>query len=92
VYAQAAALASFEQHSPIMAIAAGVPAVLLRQPTDTRKGRMWYDLKMNDWVFEIDDTTGAQVAERLVQIGRDLPAARAVAAKARAYATSAWQT
>ena len=86
VYAQAAAIASFEQHSPIMAISAGVPAVLLRQPTDTRKGRMWYDLKMNDWVFEIDDTTGAQVAERLVQIGRDLPAARAVAAKARAYA------
>jgi hypothetical protein len=86
VYAQAAALASFEQHSPIMGVAAGTPSVLLRQPTDTRKGRMWYDLKMNDWVFEIDDTTGAQIAERLVQIGRDLPAARAAAAKARALA------
>ncbi len=84
VYAQAAAIVSFEQHSPIMAIAAGTPAVLLRQPTDTRKGRMWYDLKMNDWAFEIDATTGAQITERLVQIGRDLPAARAVAAKARA--------
>jgi polysaccharide pyruvyl transferase WcaK-like protein len=86
VYAQAAALVSFEQHSPIMGIAAGVPSVLLRQPTDTRKGRMWYDLKMNRWVFEIDDTTGAQIAERLVQIGRDLPAARAAAANARALA------
>ena len=85
VYAQAAAIVSLEQHSPIMGITAGVPAVLLRQPTDTRKGRMWYDLKMNDWIFEIDDTTGAQIAARLVQIGRDLPAARAVAAKARAY-------
>jgi len=86
VYAQAAAIVSCEQHSPIMGIAAGVPSVLLRQPTDTRKGRMWYDLKMNDWVFEIDDTTGAQIAGRLVQIGRDLPAAREAAAKARAYA------
>ncbi|MDZ4685837.1 MAG: polysaccharide pyruvyl transferase family protein [Planctomycetaceae bacterium] len=86
VYAQAAAVVSLEQHSPIMSIAAGVPAVLVRQPTDTRKGRMWYDLKMNDWVFEIDDATGPQIAERLVQIGRDLPAARAAAAKARAYA------
>ena len=85
VYAQAAAIVSLEQHSPIMGIAAGVPSVLVRQPTDTRKGRMWYDLKMNDWVFEIDDATGAQIAERLVQIGRDLPAARAAAAKARAY-------
>jgi hypothetical protein len=46
---------------------------------------MWYDLNMNDWVFEIDNTTGAQIAERLLQVGRDLPAARAAAAKARAY-------
>lgn len=86
IYAQAAAVVSFEQHSPIMAIAGGVPAVLLRQPTDTRKGRMWYDLKMDDWVFEIDDATGAQIAARLLEIGRDLPAARAAAAKARARA------
>lgn len=86
VYAQAAAIVSMEQHSPIMAIANGVPAVLVRQPTDTRKGRMWYDLKMTDWVFEVDQTSGAQVAERLVQIGRNLPAARESAAKARAAA------
>ncbi len=86
VYAQAAAIVSLEQHSPIMGIAAGVPSVLVRQPTDTRKGRMWYDLKMNDWVFEIDQSTGAQIADRLVQIGRDLPTARAAAAKARTLA------
>ena len=86
VYAQAAAIVSCEQHSPIMGIAAGVPSVLVRQPTDTRKGQMWYDLGMNDWVFEIDRTSGRQIAERLVQIGRHLPAARAAAAKARAYA------
>ena len=86
VYAQAAALVSMEQHSPIMGIAAGVPSVLVRQPTDTRKGRMWYDLKMDDWVFEVDTTTGAQIAARLVQIGHDLPTARATAAKARALA------
>jgi hypothetical protein len=85
VYAQAAALLSMEQHSPIMGIAAGVPSVLVRQPTDTRKGRMWYDLEMSDWVFEIDDATGARIAMRLVQIGRDLPAARAAAARARTY-------
>ena len=83
VYAQAAAVVSLEQHSPIMAIAAGVPAVLVRQPTDTRKGRMWYDLGMRDWVFEIDETSGEQIAARLVEIGRDLPAARQAAARAR---------
>lgn len=83
VYAQAAAVVSLEQHSPIMAIAAGVPAVLVRQPTDTRKGRMWYDLGMRDWVFEIDETDGEQIDSRLVEIGRDLPAARQAAARAR---------
>lgn len=86
VYAHAAAILSLEQHSPIMGIAAGVPAVLVRQPTDTRKGRMWYDLKLEDWVFEIEQSTGAQIAARIVQIGRDLSAARAVASKARAHA------
>lgn len=86
VYARAAALLSFEQHSPIMAISAGTPAVLLRQPTDTRKGRMWYDLGMSDWVFEIDATSGARIAARVVGIGSDLPAARAVAKQARSRA------
>lgn len=86
VYSQAAAIVSFEQHSPIMGIAAGVPSILLRQPTDTRKGRMWYDLGLNDWVFEIDQTTGAPIAARLLEIAGDLTAARDTAAKARTYA------
>jgi hypothetical protein len=47
---------------------------------------MWYDLGMDDWVFEIDQSTGAKIAGRLVQIGRDLPAARAAANKSRALA------
>jgi hypothetical protein len=83
VYARAAAVASFEQHSPIIAIANGTPAVLLRQPTDTRKGQMWRDIGLDDWIFEIDRTTGAQVAERLLAIARDMPDARVVAERAR---------
>lgn len=84
VYARAAAIVSMEQHSLIMGVAAGVPSVLVRQPTDTRKGRMWYDLAMTDWVFEVDDSTGAEIAARLVEIGRRPAAARALAMKARA--------
>jgi hypothetical protein len=44
---------------------------------------MWYDLDMRNWVFEIDETDGEQIAARLVEIGRDLPAARQAAARAR---------
>lgn len=86
VYARAAAVISFEMHSPILAVSAGTPAVLLRQPTDTRKGQMWRDIGLERWIFEIDDTTGTQVAEQLVEIGRDLPGARETAAKARTFA------
>ncbi len=86
VYARAAAVLSFEMHSPIIAVAAGTPAVLLRQPTDTRKGQMWRDIGLNQWIFETDDTNGQQIAERIIEIGNDLPTARNTAAKARKFA------
>jgi len=86
VYARAAAVLSMEMHSPIMAISAGTPAILVRQPTDTRKGQMWRDIGLEPWIFEVDDCTGAQVAARTLEIGRDLPAARKTAAKARELA------
>jgi polysaccharide pyruvyl transferase WcaK-like protein len=89
VYARAAAVASFEQHSPIIAIANGTPAVLLRQPTDTRKGRMWRDIGLDDWIFEIDRTTGSQVAACLLAVAADLPAARRAAEQARQRAERA---
>ena len=89
VYAQAAAIVSCEQHSPIMAIANGTPAVMVRQPTDTRKGQMWRDVGLDGWLFEIDRTTGEQIANCLVEIGKDLRAARVIAAKARETARQA---
>jgi polysaccharide pyruvyl transferase WcaK-like protein len=85
VYAKAAAVASFEMHSPIMAVANGTPALHLRQPTDTRKGQMWRDIGLKDWIFEIDDATGKQIADRLLAIAKDLPAARRTAATARQF-------
>jgi polysaccharide pyruvyl transferase WcaK-like protein len=86
VYAKAAAVVSFEMHSAIIAVANGTPAVHLRQPTDTRKGQMWRDIGLDQWLFEIDGATGRQIADRLVAIGSDLPAARETAARARALA------
>ena len=86
VYAQAAALLSFEMHSPIMAVSAGTPAVLLRQPTDTRKGQMWRDIGLEPRIFEIDTTTGEEISERMVVIGKDLFSARKIAERARDYA------
>lgn len=86
VYARAAVVVSFEMHSPIIAVAAGTPAMLLRQPTDTRKGQMWRDVGLDAWIFEIDDSTGKEIATRLIEIGKDLPAAHKTTDKARKFA------
>jgi len=71
VYARARAVLSFECHSPIIALANNVPAFYLRQPEDTIKGQMYYDLGANDWVFEIEQTSGKMIADRLMEIVSD---------------------
>lgn len=68
LYSNAQAVLSFECHSPIIAAANGTPCFYLRQPEDTIKGQMYYDLGFSDWTFEIDQTTGAQIASRLMQV------------------------
>jgi hypothetical protein len=68
VYARAHSVLSFECHSPIIAAANKTPMFYLRQPEDTIKGQMYYDLGFSDWVFEIEQTSGKQIADRLRQV------------------------
>jgi polysaccharide pyruvyl transferase WcaK-like protein len=75
LYAKAHTVLSFECHSPIIAAANGTPAFYLRQPQDTIKGQMYYDLGLADWTFEIEKTTGKQITERLMQITENYPTA-----------------
>lgn len=65
IYAKAHTVLSFECHSPIIAAANNTPFFYLRQPEDTIKGQMYYDLGFNDRVFEIDNTSGKQIADSL---------------------------
>lgn len=78
IYARAFAVLSFECHSPIIALANGVPAFYLRQPEDTIKGQMYYDLGATDWVFEIEQTTGKQITNRLMTLINDRKGALAL--------------
>jgi polysaccharide pyruvyl transferase WcaK-like protein len=77
IYSKAHTVLSFECHSPIIAAANGTPCFYLRQPEDTIKGQMYYDLGFDDWTFEIEQTEGKQVAERLREVWSDYPAALA---------------
>lgn len=76
LYAQAHTVLSFECHSPIIAAANGTPCFYLRQPEDTIKGQMYYDLGFGDWTFEINDATGKQITDRLMQVYANYPTAR----------------
>jgi len=76
VYRHARAVISFECHSPIIASVNGRPAFYLRQPTDTWKGQMWRDIGLKEWIFEIEETSGATIAEALMKVHRDYGAAQ----------------
>lgn len=76
VYDKALAVLSFECHSPIIAAVNGTPFFYLRQPEDTIKGNMYYDLGFDDWVFEIEETDGNQITTTLREIWTDFPAAQ----------------
>lgn len=89
VYARALAVASFECHSPIIALTNGTPAFYLRQPTDTIKGQMYHDIGVSDWTFEVDESSGEQWFARLKEIHDDPSAARRRVEQAMAKVASA---
>ncbi|MDA3865150.1 MAG: polysaccharide pyruvyl transferase family protein [Salinivirgaceae bacterium] len=76
VYAKAHTVLSFECHSPIIAAANGTPSFYLRQPEDTIKGQMYYDLGFGEWTFEIEQTQGKQIADRLREVWTNYPKAK----------------
>lgn len=75
VYARSRAMVSLEQHSAIICFAERIPAIVLKQPSDTRKGQMWRDVGLGDWYFEIDETPGSQIANMLMEIQGNYQAA-----------------
>ncbi len=92
VYKQARALVSFEMHSPIIAFQERIPAIHLRQPSDSRKGQMWSDIGLSDWLFEIDASTGTQISDALMKIHTNYSWAQAKMSDARKFVISIQKT
>jgi len=81
VYTRAAGVLSAECHSPLLAAAAGTPALYVRQPTDTVKGQMYPDLGLPMVEVERDGTPGVMrwlrdLIERPDQLRQTTEAAR----------------
>jgi len=83
-YRRSAGLFGHEQHSPIMCIGAGVPAIVCRWAEQTTKGDMWRTIGLGDWLFDLDVEADRQkVVPAVLAMARDPVGARATAAKAR---------
>jgi hypothetical protein len=84
-YCRSAGLFGHEQHSPIMCIGAGIPAIVCRWAEQTTKGDMWRTIGLGDWLFDLDvESEKKKVAPAVLALAQDPAAARAKAEKARA--------
>ena len=84
-YRRSAGLFGHEQHSPIMCIGAGIPAIVCRWAEQTTKGDMWRTIGLGDWLFDMDvESDKKKVAPAVLAMAKDPAAARAKAEKARA--------
>ncbi len=83
-FVRSAGLFGHEQHSPIMAIGHGIPALVGRWMEQTPKGIMWRDVGLGDWLFDFDQPeTLDRLTPTVLSLIRDPAAAKAKAAAAR---------
>jgi hypothetical protein len=83
-YRRSAGLFGHEQHSPIMCIGAGVPAIVCRWAEQTTKGYMWRTIGLGDWLFDMDVAADKEkVAPAVLAMAKDPATARAKAERAR---------
>ena len=91
-YRRSAGLFGHEQHSPIMCIGAGIPAIVCRWAEQTTKGDMWRTIGLGDWLFEMDvEADRRRVAPAVLAMAKDPVAARAKAAQARSLVENSQQ-
>ncbi|AWV98518.1 polysaccharide pyruvyl transferase family protein [Arcticibacterium luteifluviistationis] len=83
-YAQSAGIFGNEQHSPIMCIGMGIPAIVCRWEQQTSKGIMWRDIGLGDWLFDMDNEAEvAGIVPAVLAIAQNNEEAKAKALKAK---------
>ncbi len=70
VFTKARAAFGLEPHTLIMALTGGVPIVHARPLRHGRKGWMFDDLGLGDWLFDIDVTDAEVIADRVLDLDR----------------------
>lgn len=85
VYARSHSMFGIEPHSLIMGLALGVPVVHARPLAHGRKGWMFRDIGLPEWLFEIDEAPTSDLIKAVLAIHNDYPAAKAKVKKAMAF-------
>lgn len=86
IYKRSVGLFSHEMHGPILCIANGIPAIVVRWAEQSSKGFMWKTIGLDRWLFDFDNEADI---ERYVPTVLDMAmhpeASRLTAEKARKF-------
>jgi len=86
-YIRSAGLFGFEQHSPIMCIGNGIPAVIGSWEAQTSKRFMWRDIGLHEWLFDMDRPEDVEdYVPKVLEIAKNPTAAKDKAEKAHGRA------
>ncbi|WP_046246801.1 polysaccharide pyruvyl transferase family protein [Hymenobacter terrenus] len=89
IYRRSAGLFGNEMHSPIMCIANGIPAIVVRWVEQSSKGVMWEDIGLKEWLFNFDcEDDTKRLVPTVLALAKDPAVAKAKAVKAQAFALS----
>ncbi len=93
IYKRSAGFFGHEQHSPIMCIGHGIPAILGRWEEQSSKGYMWKDIGLADWLFEFDKEEDIKrYVPAVLAMAKDPQTAKRKAEKARSFVMNRQQT
>lgn len=88
IYKRSAGLFGAEMHSPIMCIAYGIPAIVVRWEEQSSKGIMWRDIGLDEWLFDFDKEDDIKrFVPTVLAMATNTKAAKAKAAMAKKFVT-----
>lgn len=86
IYKKSAGHFGLEMHSPIMCIAQGIPAIVVRWEEQSSKGIMWRDIGLGDWLFDFDNEADVRrFVPTVLAMAKDPKRAKKKAKKAQKY-------
>lgn len=86
IYKHSVGLFSHEMHSPIMCIANGIPAIVVRWKEQSSKGYMWKTIGLDSWLFDFDNEEDVKrYVPTVLEMAKNPEESKRIAEKARTF-------